>query len=94
MPGEKEDVSWGVYPIMGRDGLYVRWNGGGGYGDPMQRDAEAVAADVGKGVVSQWTSRAVYGVVIDEATGAIDPGATETARAAMRESRRERQAAE
>ena len=94
MPGEKEPVSWGVYPIMGRDGLYVRWNGGGGFGDPAERDPEAVAADVRKGVVSERTSRNVYGVVIDEASGTIDHDRTEAARAALRESGRERQAAE
>ncbi len=87
-------MSWGVYPIMGRDGLYVRWNGGGGYGDPAERDPEAVAADVRNGVVSERTSRNVYGVVIDEASGTLDANRTEAARAALRESRRERQAAE
>ena len=43
MPGEREPVSWGVFPLMGKDALYVRWNGGGGIGDPLERDPEAVA---------------------------------------------------
>ena len=29
IPGESEPISWGVFPLMGDDALYVRWNGGG-----------------------------------------------------------------
>jgi N-methylhydantoinase B len=41
------------------------WSGGGGgWGDPLARDPQAVAADVAAGLVSQQRARAVYGVVI------------------------------
>ncbi len=76
LPGRKEEIAWGVFPLMGRDALYVAWNGGGGYGDPLVRAPEAVAADVRERLVSAEAARAVYGVVIDERTGAPEAGAT------------------
>jgi N-methylhydantoinase B len=39
--------------------------GGGGYGDPLQRDPEAVAADVFNDYISLERAREDYGVVID-----------------------------
>ena len=46
IPGEDEPISWGVFPLMGDDALYVRWNGGGGIGDPLDRPPEKVMADI------------------------------------------------
>ncbi len=66
LPGPKEEVSWGVYPLMGHDALYVAWNGGGGYLDPLQRDPEAVLSDVRDHVVSREAARQIYGTVIDD----------------------------
>jgi N-methylhydantoinase B len=66
LKGEKEDVSWGVYPLMGQDALYVGWNGGGGYLDPLQRDPHSVLSDVRERLVSREAARRVYGTVIDE----------------------------
>lgn len=89
--GEPERVSWGVYPLMGRDALYIRWNGGGGYGDPLCRDAQAVVRDVREGLVSAGCAEAIYGVVLaaDGAAdgAAADMAATETRRAALRAER-------
>lgn len=64
LPGEQEPVSWGVFPLMGGDALYVRWNGGGGYGDPLEREPQRVAEDVAQGTVSAESARLVYGVVL------------------------------
>src|SRR5579884_1628635 len=45
--------------------------GGGGFGDPLERDPAAVAADVAAGLLSPQRARAVYGVVPgDEAASA------------------------
>ena len=66
MTGQKEDISWGVFPLFGDDSLYVRWNGGGGYGDPLSRDVNAVFKDVHDGLVSNEVARDVYGVVISK----------------------------
>lgn len=84
LPGRKEEITWGVYPLMGEDVLYWRWNGGGGYGDPLMRDPEAVVADIRNGVVSERAAREVYGVVLARGRLAVDPEKTEALRRGMR----------
>ncbi len=44
--------------------------GGGGYGDPLRRDPQAVARDVRNGVVTRERARSDYGVEVD-ASGVI-----------------------
>jgi N-methylhydantoinase B len=63
--------------------------GGGGYGDPLEREPDLVVADVAEGLVSPGAARLVYGVVIDEAPGypRLDHEATTTARNAIRADR-------
>ncbi|MEE4264678.1 MAG: hydantoinase B/oxoprolinase family protein [Desulfobacteraceae bacterium] len=51
--------------------------GGGGYGDALERDPEAVEQDVINGYVSIEKAREDYGVVIDPATLKVDLDATE-----------------
>jgi N-methylhydantoinase B len=65
-----------------RNGDVVEFHsaGGGGYGDPRQRDPEAVEADVRNEYVSIEKAREDYGVVIDPATLRVDPAATEKLR--------------
>lgn len=58
----------------------VETSGGGGYGDPMQRDPELVLADVQNGYVSIARAAEDYGVVIDPETGTVDVEKTEKAR--------------
>jgi N-methylhydantoinase B len=57
--------------------------GGGGYGDPLERDLEAVAADVLDGYVSAGRAAAVYGVVLDD-SGTPDLSATNAQRDRLR----------
>src|SRR4029077_15058655 len=52
--------------------------GGGGFGDPFERDPELVAADVAAGLVSPERARDVYGVAIT--AGALDVTTTEALR--------------
>jgi N-methylhydantoinase B len=85
MTGRHEPVSWGVYEVGPRDAFYVRWNGGGGYGDPLERDPDAVARDVREGTVSREAARDLYGVMM--IGDAADLPATDAARAAMRRAR-------
>ncbi|MFC1902889.1 hydantoinase B/oxoprolinase family protein [Chloroflexota bacterium] len=54
--------------------------GGGGYGDPLERDPEIVEQDVMKGYVSLEKAREDYGVVIDPQTLKLDLKATEKLR--------------
>ncbi|MDP6787919.1 MAG: hydantoinase B/oxoprolinase family protein [Rhodospirillales bacterium] len=61
-------------------------SGGGGFGDPLERDPEQVLGDVIEEKVTPDHARREYGVVIDAsgAAPAIDAAATEALRAAMR----------
>lgn len=87
IPGRPEPIDWGVFPLLGKDALYIRWNGGGGIGDPLARPAPEVSRDVQEGVVSKAAARAIYGVVFDG--GRVDDAATGALRAAMRQERLE-----
>jgi N-methylhydantoinase B len=57
--------------------------GGGGWGDPLQRDPERVRWDVREGYVTLDAARAAYGVVLDAETLAIDHAATARLRTEM-----------
>ena len=80
IPGEQQAVDWGVFPLMGKDALYVRWNGGGGYGDPLSRPLQDVARDIRDGLTSPEFAESVYGVIIDTGTGEAEPSLTEKKR--------------
>jgi N-methylhydantoinase B/oxoprolinase/acetone carboxylase alpha subunit len=60
-----------------------RTAGGGGWGDPLDRDPAAVAVDVADEKVSPAAARELYGVVVDDA-GVLDEQATTALRAARR----------
>lgn len=62
----------------------------GGYGDPLERQPEAVAADVKQGICSAWTARHVYHVAFDEATGLVDEKKTARLRSTERAGRLKR----
>ncbi|HET9018553.1 MAG TPA: hydantoinase B/oxoprolinase family protein, partial [Acetobacteraceae bacterium] len=63
------------------DVLHFNTWGGGGWGDPLKRDAEKVAKDVERGLVTATGARR-YGVVCD-AQGKLDRAATEALRTQM-----------
>jgi hypothetical protein len=63
---------------------------GGGYGDVLERDPNAVVADVEAGYISHQTARDIYFVVYDEENLAVDVAATEQARADERAARKAR----
>jgi N-methylhydantoinase B len=85
IPGDSESISWGVFPLMGSDALYIRWNGGGGIGDPLERPPEKVLADIDAGLISERAASEVYGVIRNEKT--IDGAATKTKRTSLRQAR-------
>ncbi|QRI62331.1 hydantoinase B/oxoprolinase family protein [Shinella sp. PSBB067] len=64
------------------DVLEIRSAGGGGRGDPLEREVWRVARDVARGYVSPAAAANDYGVVIRD--GAADDAATEALRAKMR----------
>ncbi|WP_037545211.1 hydantoinase B/oxoprolinase family protein [Stappia stellulata] len=59
--------------------LKLETPGGGGYGDPLARDPQAVARDVALGIVSRNHAEADYGVALDT-EGTVDAARTETLR--------------
>jgi len=67
---------------IGKDGRFICYGpAGGGYGNPLERDPQKVAADVLDGVISVETALRDYGVVIS-AAGVVDQAATAARRAA------------
>ena len=75
-------VDHGVYRRLA-PGDRVRFvlSGGGGYGDPFEREPARVLADVEQGYVSIESAEEEYGVVIDPATMTVDADATRRLRA-------------
>ena len=75
---------------MVRDDVVVLQSaGGGGYGDPLDREPERVLVDVREGYVTADRAHDVYGVVLrgDDGDLVVDPAATDTRRAALRDAR-------
>lgn len=71
--------------------LYMISQGAGGaYGDCLERDPALVKKDYEEDLISAEVARDIFKVVIDTATGLIDTAATEAARAAERQSRKQR----
>jgi N-methylhydantoinase B len=64
---------------------YITW-GGGGWGDPLDRDAALVAREIVQGLVTAGGARS-YGVVADE-TGKVDADATRAVREKLRAERK------
>jgi N-methylhydantoinase B len=61
-----------------------RSSGGGGWGDPLERDPERVRMDVLDGYIPFEAASEDYGVVLDRNTGLIDPDATGSLRKAKK----------
>ena len=67
-----------VYRASMDEVIRIWSGGGGGWGDPLQRDPDAVAQDVAAGLVSLERADLVYGVVITH--DAVQAEATELRR--------------
>lgn len=65
--------------------IRIELPGGGGYGDPRQRDPAAVLEDVLNGYLSLETAEREYGVAIDPATRTVDAERTARLRAGRHE---------
>jgi N-methylhydantoinase B len=64
--------SYGLTQLKPGDVVTIDAPGGGGYGNPLEREPEMVASDVIEGYVSLESARINYGVVIDTATFAVN----------------------
>jgi N-methylhydantoinase B len=94
IPSDKDDIA-GDTEVMPpkyqtqqglEDVYYCLWQGGGGFGDPIDREPEAVAEDVRNGYVSEQEAEETYGVVLTSG-GSVDESKTVAKRETIRERR-------
>jgi len=85
LPGQNDfETAFGTRrPVPPQTEVIVRTGGGGGWGDPFERDPEKVRADVLEDLVSVEAARDEYGVVLDSKR-AIDASATKALRQKLR----------
>jgi N-methylhydantoinase B len=88
LPGERDfrAMAGSHIPVPVGAEAIVRTGGGGGWGDPLERDPERVSEDVAEGLVSAAAARKLYGVVFRR-DGAIDQRATNELRERLRSAR-------
>jgi N-methylhydantoinase B len=75
---------FGLTRMTPGDVIVIDVAGGGGFGNPLERDPEMVLEDVIQGHVSIEKAKEDYGVVIAPGTMRVDPGATEEVRRSTR----------
>src|SRR5919109_2643150 len=76
-----------VFTLRQGERLHIDTPGGGGYGDPLERDPEAVRQDVCDRRVTVLMARQQYGVVLQEPGLSVDQEATQRLRTALRAQR-------
>jgi len=67
-------------PVKANDLIRLVTPGGGGWGDPLERDIEAVRLDVVRKLVSFESAERDYGVIIDRESFEVDEPATDSLR--------------
>jgi len=84
-PGERIIPGFAEGVILARgDLLRFTTCGGGGYGDPAEREPERVLDDVADGFVTAQAAREDYGVVLDASGLRLDQAATARVRSGPR----------
>jgi N-methylhydantoinase B len=86
--GTARSLPYSEFHVKKGDLLYIRTASGGGYGDPLDREAKKVAEDVADELVTTGTATRVYGVVITD--GQLDIDATNALRLSIREARKDK----
>ncbi|MGE4125147.1 MAG: hydantoinase B/oxoprolinase family protein [Pusillimonas sp.] len=76
----------GMMTMTNEDVFSVTWQGGGGWGDPLDRDLDALQADLVRGVVSSQGAGTMYGAVVGS-DNLIDRQATEARRSQLKQAR-------
>ena len=77
----------GEFTLRRGDIFEYTWQGGGGYGDPLDRDPELVARDVREGAVSRECAEAIYGVRLHDPPLQVDWDGTASLRKHMKRER-------
>jgi len=93
LPGEKafKWITGANIPVPLNSLAIVRTGGGGGWGDPLERDAALVAADAAEGLISRRAAHELYGVVL-RGSMSLDESATQRLRDRLRSRRKVRPA--
>jgi N-methylhydantoinase B len=73
-------------PLPADTEVFMRTGGGGGWGDPLDRDIDRVQNDVREGFVSHEAAAQLYGVIVRE-DFSVDAAATTAKRAAIKAER-------
>ena len=84
--GERRMLPYCTVELLEDDVFYMRFAGGGGYGDPVERDPALVLKDIRNGLVSPSAAESLYGMVLDQVED-LDVAATEKRRTALRNER-------
>jgi N-methylhydantoinase B len=87
----------GEYTIKAKDSLQLKRNdvytsypsGGGGWGNPLDRDVERVRQDARDEIISADCAKAIYGVVFKPGGWDVDAEATAALRTALRSREKE-----
>jgi N-methylhydantoinase B len=74
--------------VRAGDRVLFRTAGGGGWGDPLERDVKRTRDDVARRLMSETKAREEYGVVLTGTGLDIDRRATEELRGSMRRNRK------
>lgn len=77
----------GRQTVPAGDRLIVEFPGGGGFGDPLEREPELVAVDARRGLISLEVAARDYGVVVAALTFEVNQADTARLRAEMRAAR-------
>ncbi len=80
----KPGNSYGLTQFGPGDEIIIDVAGGGGYGNPFERDVELVESDVANGYVSVEKAKEDYGVVIDPETMKSEPEETAKLRGSLK----------
>jgi N-methylhydantoinase B len=87
--GKAEWINFGPKPGLQKmrrgDVFAASWQGGGGWGDPLDRDPAAVERDCRNELVSPRAATDIYGVVLTDSQ--VDPEATRVRRAFLKSER-------
>jgi N-methylhydantoinase B len=88
--GERTPLAAKVDSVKVRNGdrIVFRTAGGGGWGDPLERDPVRVRNDVARKLVGADAARAHYGVVLKGADIEVDGRATDDLRESMKRNRK------